>query len=83
MLTAGLGLVPDGLERTLRIRRPCLPRHVGRLALEGLRIAGARVDLVFERVGGRGDSVALTDARIDGDLEVVLEIGREGGATAS
>jgi glycogen debranching enzyme len=74
MLVAGLGLVPDGLERTLRIRRPSLPRQIGRLALEGLSVAGARVDLLFERVVGRPDRVALTDARIDGDLEVVLEI---------
>jgi glycogen debranching enzyme len=73
MLTAGLGLVPDGLERTLRIRRPSLPNHLARLELQGLRIAGARVDLLFERVG-RGDSVALTDVRIDGDVDVVLEI---------
>jgi hypothetical protein len=73
MLTAGLGLVPDGLERTLRIRRPSLPYHVARLELQGLRIAGARIDLLFERVG-RGDSVALTDVHIDGDVDVVLEI---------
>jgi glycogen debranching enzyme len=72
-LTAGLGLVPDGLERTLRIRRPSLPQHVARLQLHGLRVAGARIDLLFERVGGR-DSVALTDVQIDGDVDVVLEI---------
>jgi hypothetical protein len=42
--------------------------------VEGLRIAGARVDLLFERAG-EGKGVALTDAHIDGDVEVVLEIG--------
>jgi glycogen debranching enzyme len=36
LLTAGLGLAPDGLGRTLRIRRPSLPRRVGRLSLRGL-----------------------------------------------
>jgi glycogen debranching enzyme len=71
-LIAGLGLVPDGLRGTLRIRRPSLPRHVSRLALNGLRIADASVDLLFERV--RGDVVALTDVRIDGSVEVALEI---------
>jgi hypothetical protein len=75
MLTAGLGLVPDGLQRTLRIRRPSLPRHIGRQALQGLRIAEARIDLLFERVAARADSVALTDVRIDGDVDVVLGIG--------
>ena len=71
-LTAGLGLVPDGLARKLRIRRPSLPRDVSRLALRGLRVADARVDLLFQRVGR--DAVALTDVQIDGQLDVVLEI---------
>jgi glycogen debranching enzyme len=74
MLTEGLGLVPDGLKRTLRVRRPSLPRHIGRLALHGLRVADARIDLLFERVAHRPDRVALTDVRIDGDVDVVLEI---------
>jgi glycogen debranching enzyme len=73
LLTSGLGLIPDGLRGRLRVRRPSLPRWVNRVEVEGLRIAGARVDLVFERVGA-GRQVALTDARIDGDVEVVLEI---------
>jgi glycogen debranching enzyme len=73
MLVAGLGLVADGLNGTLRIRRPSLPRNINRLALNGLRIAGAQVDLLFERVGER-EAVALTDVRIDGDVEVVLEV---------
>jgi glycogen debranching enzyme len=79
MLTAGLGIAADGLQRALRIRRPSLPRHLGRLALQGLRVGDATVDLLFERVARRSDSVALTDVRIDGQLDVVLEIqsGRE------
>ena len=73
MLVAGLGLVPDGLDRTLRIRHPRLPRHLGRLGLQGLRVGDASVNLVFERVAGRADGVALTDMQVDGDLDVVLE----------
>jgi glycogen debranching enzyme len=76
MLIAGLGIIPDGLARTLRIRRPSLPRHVNRVALEGLRVADARVDLLFERIAHRTDSVALTDVSVDGDLDVLLEIPR-------
>jgi glycogen debranching enzyme len=76
MLIAGLGVMPDALEGTLRIRRPSLPRHVNRVALEGLRVGDARVDLVFERIAPRAESVALTDAKIDGQLDVVLEISR-------
>jgi glycogen debranching enzyme len=74
MLIAGLGLVPNALDRRLSIARPSLPRHLSRAALSGLRIGDARVDLLFERVAGRRDSVALTDAHVDGDIEVVLRI---------
>jgi glycogen debranching enzyme len=73
MLINGLGLKPDGLQRRLRVRRPSLPRWVNRVDVEGLAIGDGRVDLRFERTGA-GDSVALTDARIDGDVDVVLEI---------
>ena len=80
MLMAGLGLVPDALEGALRIRRPSLPRHLGRLVVQGLCVGNARVDLLFERVAGRTGSVALADVQIDGDLEVVPESGRAAGA---
>ncbi|MDX6728731.1 MAG: hypothetical protein QOK49_3536 [Baekduia sp.] len=73
MMINGLGLKPDGLHRRLRVRRPSLPGWVNRVDIEGLAIADGRVDLRFERTGA-GDSVALTDARIDGDVDVVLEI---------
>jgi glycogen debranching enzyme len=71
MLIAGLGLVPDAIEGTLRIERPLLPRQVGRLALQGLRVGDSSADLLFERAA---DGVALTDVQIDGDLEVVHEV---------
>jgi glycogen debranching enzyme len=74
MLTAGLGLRPDGLNGRLRVRRPSLPRWVNRVEVNDIAIAGGTVDLLFERAGV-GDSVALTDAHIRGDVEVVLEIG--------
>jgi hypothetical protein len=77
MLIAGLGITPDGLQRTLRIRRPSLPRQVNRVAVEGLRVGDARVDLLFERVAHRSDSVALTDVKVDGPLDVVLEVARD------
>jgi glycogen debranching enzyme len=73
LLTTGLGLRADGLERTLRVQRPSLPRWVNRVEVEGLRIAGARVDLLFTRAVD-GEHVALADASVDGDVEVVLEV---------
>jgi glycogen debranching enzyme len=74
LLTSGLGLAADGLDGRLRVRRPSLPRWLNRVEVEGLQIAGSTVDLLFERAVD-GEHVALTDARIQGDVEVVLEIG--------
>ena len=68
LLTSGLGLSPDGLSRRLRIVRPSLPSWLDRVELSGLRVAGASVDLRFERAGER---VTLADARVDGELEVL------------
>ncbi|MGZ4229765.1 MAG: amylo-alpha-1,6-glucosidase [Solirubrobacteraceae bacterium] len=79
MLIAGLGITADGLRGTLRIRRPSLPRHVNRVSVEHLRVGDAYVDLLFERVAHRTESVALTDVKIDGQLDVVLEILRPQG----
>jgi glycogen debranching enzyme len=71
LLKWGLGLSPDGLEKRLRIVRPSLPRWLDRVDVTGLEIGNARIDLRFERAG---EHVTLADARIDGDVEVVLEI---------
>jgi glycogen debranching enzyme len=79
MLISGLGIIPDALAGTLRINRPSLPRQINRVSVERLRVGEARVDLVFERVRPGGNSVALTDVQIEGELDVVLEIRRPGG----
>jgi glycogen debranching enzyme len=65
------GLRPDGLNRRLRIIRPSFPHWLGRVEVSWLRRAGATIDLCFERTG---QHVTLADARIDGDVEVGLEI---------
>jgi glycogen debranching enzyme len=75
LLIAGLGIVPNALERRLCITRPSLPRQLSRLGLQGLRVGDATVDLEFERIATRPDRVALADVRIDGDVDVVLHIG--------
>jgi glycogen debranching enzyme len=71
LLKWGLGLSPDALEKRLRVVRPSLPRWLERVDVTGLEIGNARIDLRFERAG---EHVTLADARIDGDVEVVLEI---------
>jgi glycogen debranching enzyme len=73
LLTSGLGLRASGLDRRLYVRRPSLPRWVNRVEVENLQIAGARIGLLFER-SSPGGPVALTDATIDGDVDVLLEI---------
>jgi glycogen debranching enzyme len=74
LLVCCLGLAPDGLSRTLRIRRPLLPRSVGSLSVRGLRVADATVDLRFERVHPGEPAVAVTDARVDGELDVIVDL---------
>jgi hypothetical protein len=70
MLISALGLAPDALDGRLRITRPLLPAWLDRLELEGLRIAGARVDLRFER---DGDGAVLADAHAKGPLEILVD----------
>lgn len=72
MLKWALGLSGQGFERRLRVIRPCLPRWVSSLEVTGIRLAGATIDLRFERAG---EQVTLADARVEGDAEVVLEFG--------
>ena len=62
LVTGALGLVPDALARRLRVRRPSLPHWLNRVEVRNLRLAGSRIDLLFERAGA-GEQVALTDAR--------------------
>ena len=71
LLTSGLGLHASGLEQTLRIRRPFLPHWVNRVEVKELCVGTARVDLLFERAGSR---VTVTDAHVDGQCDVVLEV---------
>jgi glycogen debranching enzyme len=73
LLAEALGLRADGLDGRLVVSRPTLPRWLAHVEVTGLRVAGAHIDLVFERTRDSGH-VALTDARVDGDVEVVLEM---------
>jgi glycogen debranching enzyme len=71
MLRSGLGIIADGLEGRVRIVRPSLPSWLNRVEVEGLEVAGARVNMVFQRTR---EAVHIANVEIDGDLEVVLEI---------
>jgi glycogen debranching enzyme len=69
LLSCGLGLSPDALNGRLRIVRPSLPRWLGRVDVTGLELGDSRIDLRFER---EGEEVKVTDARVEGDAEIVL-----------
>jgi glycogen debranching enzyme len=76
----GFGLSPDGFERRLRLIRPSLPRWVNQVEVPGIPLAGASIDLRFERAP---DGVSMVDAHVDGDVEVDPQIAAPGaGAPA-
>jgi glycogen debranching enzyme len=81
LMTVALGLQPDALSHTLRIRRPLLPRQLDSLLLSNLRVGDARVDLRFERALPGQHVVAVTDATVRGDLDVIVDLGARGNRT--
>jgi glycogen debranching enzyme len=81
LMLAGLGIVPDGLRGRLRVRRPSLPGWLNHVRVRNLRIAGSRVDLTFERTAS--GAVALAEAQVTGDVDVVLEIRDSRAPTSS
>ncbi len=71
LLQACLGLSIDAAKRQVRLVRPTLPTGVDQLFLDGLSVAGASVDLRFQRYG---DSIAVTPGPTsDRSISVVLE----------
>lgn len=74
MLETLLGLEPRGFDRQLRIKRPLLPKSVDTLEICGVRVGAATVDLRFERT--RRDDVAASVERVEGPLDIIVEIGR-------
>lgn len=81
MLETLLGLEPRGFDRQLRIKKPLLPRSVETLEVHGVRVADATVDLRFESTPS-GD-VAASVKRVEGELDVVVELGRPDSSEGS
>jgi glycogen debranching enzyme len=71
LLTSMLGLVPEAFERRLRVVRPRLPPFVGHLAISGVRVGEATVDLAFEY--GDDDRTVARVTHVDGELDVRIE----------
>jgi len=71
MLQACLGLAIDAARMEVRLTRPILPAGVNHLSLEGLIVADARVDILFQRLG---ETIAVTHGpRSDRSVALVLE----------
>jgi len=71
MLQACLGLSINAERREVRLVRPTLPEGVDRLTIEHLDVAGARVDLRFQRLDG---AIAVNPGPLsDRSVSVVLE----------
>jgi glycogen debranching enzyme len=69
LLQAVLGLSVDAARRQIRFSRAMLPSPIDELAIRGLAVGGASVDLLCER---NGDGVDLRVLRRTGELDVVL-----------
>ena len=74
MLQALLGLEPDGFANRLRVVRPMLPADVDRLEIEGIRLAGGRVALRFER---GPDASVTVEAVGTPEVDIVIETGEK------
>jgi len=71
MVKLMLGLVPEGFDNRLRIRRPVLPPFISEVEIRRLRVGAGAVDLKFERTS---DTVAVKVLHCEDQLEVVLEL---------
>jgi glycogen debranching enzyme len=70
MVASTLGLHPDGFNRRLRIRHPCLPDWLQWVSVRRVQVADAEVDLRYER-SDHGTLVEVTRKR--GELLVTIE----------
>ena len=71
MLQACLGLSIDAAKREVRVVRPTLPHGIDNLTLERLDVAGAEVNLIFQRLDGA--TVVSPGHGSDRSVSVLLE----------
>jgi glycogen debranching enzyme len=81
LLRSLLGLTAEGFDQRLRIVHPVLPEFMRSVEVQRLRVGGANVDLRFEQSGT--GPVAVEVLRLEGRLEVVMELGVVGRHHAS
>ena len=69
LLQACLGISIDGARKRVTFVRPTLPQGVPQLAIQGLRVGEASMDLLFQR---RGHTVTMDLEDKRGEAEVVV-----------
>jgi hypothetical protein len=53
LMQACLGVSIDGYRGIVHVRRPQLPQGIDRLVVHGLEVGNTKLDLGFDRIGGR------------------------------
>ena len=71
LVQACLGLSVQGAHQRVVFERPCLPEGIPHLAIRGLRVANASVDLLFER---QADTARVQVLDKQGEVEVVATL---------
>jgi glycogen debranching enzyme len=71
LIQACLGLTVQGVSNRVVFERPCLPEGIPHLAIHGLRVGDASVDLLFER---QVDTVRVQVLEKTGEVEVVATL---------
>jgi len=72
LLQACLGVRVDGERREVHVTRPILPIGVESLAVRGLSVTGAAIDLEFQRIG---DEVVVVPSRhLDAGVRVLAHL---------
>jgi glycogen debranching enzyme len=70
LLSTLLGLEADAFSKKLSIVRPMLPENVNKIEIRRTSVAGAEIDLVFER---SADGVEVRVSSIQGELDVEVQ----------
>jgi glycogen debranching enzyme len=77
VLASCLGLKPDAEKGVLHVYNPSLPEWLDSVKIAGLKVAGAKVDLAFEK---RGDKTICTVKSIVGAVAVSVSGEDESGS---
>jgi glycogen debranching enzyme len=70
LMQACLGITIDGWRSEISVNRPRLPIGIDNLVIRHLGVGGAKVDIIFERIGERVG--CFLDHRYEGTVSLVI-----------